>query len=146
MTASTEGTALEIRRVLPGSPEEVFRAFTDPGLMARWMSPVGTAEADVDLREGGRFRLVMRGDGREIEHTGEYRTVSPPTLLVFTWRSPFTGGSDSLVTVRLAGRGPDTELLLVHERLPGGAAESHAGGWGGMLDRLASSLPPGAEE
>jgi uncharacterized protein YndB with AHSA1/START domain len=136
----TEESAVEVRRILPGPPGEVFRAFTDPELMARWMSPVGIAEAEVDLHEGGRFRLVMRGEDREIEHTGEYRTLRPPGLLVFTWRSPFTGGADSLVTVRLAEHGPDTELLMVHEQLPPGGAESHGGGWGLMLDRLRAEL------
>jgi uncharacterized protein YndB with AHSA1/START domain len=139
-TEPADEMALEVRRVLPGPPVEVFRAFTDPALMSRWMSPVGTAEAEVDLREGGRFRLVMRGEDREIVHTGEYRTVRPPSLLVFTWRSPFTGGAVSLVTVRLTERGPSTELVLVHEHLPPGAAESHTGGWGRMLDRLRTEL------
>ncbi len=139
-TEPAEETALEVRRVMPGPPAEVFRALTDPELMSRWMSPVGAAEAEVDLREGGRFRLVMRGEDREIEHTGEYRTVRPPSLLVFTWRSPFTGGMESVVTIRLAERGPDTQLVLIHEQLPPGAAESHTGGWGRMLDRLRSEL------
>ncbi|HEY7280106.1 MAG TPA: SRPBCC domain-containing protein [Actinomycetota bacterium] len=129
-------TGLEIRRVLPATPEEVFRAWTDPELMARWMSPVGTAEAEVDLRAGGSFRVVMRGAGRELEHTGEYRTVEPPALLVFTWSSPFTGDGPSVVTVRLAEHDGGTELTLTHEHLPPGAAASHAGGWGRMIAKL----------
>lgn len=138
--AAGAGTGLEIRRVLPAPPDDVFRAWTDPVVMARWLSPVGSAEAEVDLRVGGAFRLVMRGDGREIEHTGEYRAIEPPTLLVFTWVSPFTGSTGSLVTVRLATHGDGTELVLTHEALPPGGADSHAGGWGRMLDRLAGVL------
>ena len=72
--------------------------------MAQWMTPAGTASAEVDLRVGGRFRLVMAYEHLRIEHTGEYQVIKPPALLVFTWRSEFTGMRDTLVTVRLTER------------------------------------------
>lgn len=128
-------TGIELRRHLPAPPEEVFRAWTDPELMSQWMT-LGTATASVDLRVGGAFTLVMSGEGMTIEQTGEYLEVEPPHLLVFTWRSPFTGGEPSEVTVRLTSEGSGTELVLVHQQLPPDAVESHAGGWGQMVERL----------
>ena len=62
---------------------------------------MGTVEADVDLRVGGRFRIVMRDRDTEIDHTGRYLVVEPPTRLVFTWVSAFTGPEPSLVTIDL---------------------------------------------
>lgn len=131
-------TTLETRRRLQAPPERVFVAFTDPALLARWMTPVGIARAEVEVRVGGTFRIVMSGAGREIEHTGEYLEVDPPRRLRFTWQSPYTGPEPSVVEVTLRAIEGGTELTLIHRLLPPGAAASHAGGWGTMLDRLAA--------
>lgn len=133
-------TSLELRRLLPASAEEVFAAWTDPELMGRWLSPVGHAEVEVDLRVGGRFRVSMVGEDRRIDHIGEYLEVAPPRRLAFTWASPYTGPEPTVVTVELRPAEDGTELLLIHERLPRDQVEPHAGGWGRMLDRLAEEV------
>lgn len=132
---------VEIERRLPAPIEEVFRWWTDPDRLSAWMSPVGTAEAEVDLRVGGLLRIVMRGGDTVIEHHGRYVEIVPPTRLVFTWASPFTGTDPSVVTVELkpASAG-ETVLRLIHAALPEAVAESHRGGWGSMLERLALGL------
>ena len=132
--------ALEIRRVLPAPPERVFAAWTDAAWLSRWMSPVGHARVDADPRPGGRLHVVMVGGGREIEHVGEFLEVEPPHRLSFTWSSSYTGDRPSRVTVELAATDGGTRLTLRHERLPAGAASSHRGGWGSMLERLAGHL------
>ena len=63
--------ATEIHHRPPAPIGEVFRWWTEPDLLKEWMTPIGTVEADVDLRVGGRLRIVMKGDGRVIEPTGE---------------------------------------------------------------------------
>jgi uncharacterized protein YndB with AHSA1/START domain len=136
---------LEIRRILPATPERVFAAWTDASWLARWMSPVGHARVEADPRPGGRLHVVMVGDGREIEHVGEFLEVERPHRLSFTWSSPFTGDQPSVVTIELAATDEGTDLTLRHERLPAGAAASHRGGWGSMLERLASLLAPEQE-
>ena len=109
------------------------------------MSPVGTVEAQVDLRVGGALRIVMRGEGTVIEHFGEYIEIDPPRRLVFTWASPFTGAEPSLITLELEPERADaTQVLLAHSRLPESVAKSHRDGWGTMLDRLSGKLPAGA--
>lgn len=133
-------TSLEIRRLLPASVEEVFAAWTDPELMGRWLSPVGHAEVEVDLRVGGRFRVSMVGEDRRIDHTGEYLEIAPPRRLAFTWASPYTGPEPTVVTVELRPTGDGTELLLTHGGLPEDQVEPHSGGWGRMLDRLAGEV------
>ena len=138
------GQGLHVQRRLPGSPEQAFAAWTEPRLLARWMSPFGSAEAEVDLRVGGAFSIVMRGPGQEIRHTGTYLELEPPHRLVFSWVSPYTGPEPSRVSVTLKASGADeTELTLVHDCLPAGQVESHQGGWGQILDHLAALLAGG---
>lgn len=136
---------IEIRRLLPAPVAEVFSWWTQAERLREWMSPVGTVDAEVDLRIGGALRIVMRSGDTVIEHIGKYIEIEPPRRLVFTWASPFTGDEPSLVTVELE---PDvtegteaTRLHLVHALLPEPAATSHRDGWGTMLDRLAGMLP-----
>jgi uncharacterized protein YndB with AHSA1/START domain len=137
---------IEIRRRLPAPVAEVFRWWTEPDRLQEWMSPIGTVEAEVDLRVGGALRIVMRGDGTVIEHFGEYLEIEPPRRLVFTWRSPFTGAEPSLVTLELEPEGASaTQLRLVHSRLLESALTSHRDGWGAMLDRLRGQIPAGVQ-
>jgi uncharacterized protein YndB with AHSA1/START domain len=136
------GAPLVVRRTLSASPERVFAAWLEPQSMARWLSPFADAVAEVDARVGGAFRVVMRGLGREIEHTGTYQEIDRPRRLVFTWISPYTGSEPSLVTVELTPVSPGdrTELTLTHERLPVDQVASHGGGWGTMLEHLETYL------
>jgi uncharacterized protein YndB with AHSA1/START domain len=137
----SDAPAIEIHRRLPASIDEVFRWWTDPDLLQEWMTPVGTVEADVDLRVGGRLRIVMTDEGRVIEHIGQYLEIDPPRRLVFTWVSTYTGSVPSLVTVELSAVGDDlTDLRLVHARLPDSSARWHRGGWDAMFDRLGGRL------
>jgi uncharacterized protein YndB with AHSA1/START domain len=136
---------IEIRRRLQAPVGEVFRWWTEADRLREWMSPVGTAEAHVDLRVGGLLRLVMRGDGIVIEHVGEYIEIEPPRRLVFTWASAFTGAEPSLITLELEPEGANaTNLHLVHSRLPESIVTTHRQGWGAMLDRLSGRLSEAA--
>ena len=130
--------SIVVQRTIGAPPDRVFEAFTRGDLLGRWMSPVGHAEVEVDPTVGGSLRVVMVGDGRRIEHVGEFLEVQPPHRLVFTWQSDFTGGLPTRVTVELVSAGGATDLTLRHELLPQPAASSHASGWGSMLDRLAA--------
>jgi uncharacterized protein YndB with AHSA1/START domain len=130
--------ALVVERVLPAEPEEVFDAWTTPSRMAAWMSPVGAAEAEADLRVGGSFRVVMVE--ARLEHTGEYLEIDPPSRLVFTWVSPFTGAEPSVVTVEMLPHDDGTRVVLTHERLPEDVVDGHRDGWRTMVGRLARVL------
>ena len=130
--------ALVVERVLSASPDEVFNAWTTPSRMAAWMSPVGAAEAEVDLRVGGSFRVVMVE--ARLEHRGEYLEIDRPRRLVFTWVSAFTGEDPSVVTVDMHAHDDGTRVVLTHERLPEDVVDGHREGWGTMIERLAGIL------
>ncbi len=127
---------VHIERLISASVDEVFAAWTEPALMANWLSPTGHAEVEADVRVGGRFRVTMVGNDLRLEHTGEYLVIDPPYRLSFTWLSPYTGGHASRVDVSLSAHGPATLLVLSHQQLPDETRGSHAGGWASMLDRM----------
>lgn len=138
---STSPPRARVTRTVRAGATDIFEAWTEPTAVAHWMTPAGTATAEVDLRVGGHFRLVMADEHLRIEHTGEYQVIQPPELLVFTWRSEFTGMRDTLVTVRLTERGPrETEIEVTHELATDHEASSHASGWTQLLGRLQTYL------
>jgi uncharacterized protein YndB with AHSA1/START domain len=137
--AAADDRTVRLTRAIAAPPERVYRAWLDPAILAQWISPVGHAVVSVDPRPGGRFRVVMVGAGREIEHVGSYRELVPDRRLVFTWRSPYTGG-DSVVSVELEPAGRGTRVSLVHEGLPEDQVGPHSGGWVAILDRLAATV------
>ena len=132
---------VDVRRRLPAPVNEVFAWWTEADRLQEWMSPVGEVEAQVDLRVGGAFRIVMKSGDTVIEHTGEYVEIERPRRIVFTWVSRFTGSEPSIVTVELAAAGEgETDLHLVHSRLPEAVASSHRDGWEKMFERFAGKL------
>jgi len=135
---------LDLMRVLPAEPEEVFAAWTRPELMARWFAPAPLVPATVtaDARVGGRFEVEMqRPDGSTVQVWGEYLEVVPPERLVFTWEFREHPQTRSEVTVQLRSSAGGTQLRLIHRRLPDATEISrHRHGWEGCFDALARFL------
>jgi uncharacterized protein YndB with AHSA1/START domain len=71
------------------SAAEVFEAWTTAESVAQWWDPTGAplAICEIDLRVGGVFRWINRGEiGAQHPFTGVYREISPPDRLVFDAR------------------------------------------------------------
>jgi uncharacterized protein YndB with AHSA1/START domain len=132
--------SLTLQRRLNASPAKVFRAWTEPAQILKWMHPSGTEmlHAEVEARVEGRFQLVMRGaDGAEHAVTGRYLEVVPDAKLVFTWTWQSAPERESLVTVALRPDGEGTLLTLTHEKFADeDARDKHASGWTSGLDGL----------
>jgi uncharacterized protein YndB with AHSA1/START domain len=80
---------VRIERVIAAPREQVFRAWTDPEVLRRWWGPgeFTTAFAEVDLRPGGEYLLVMQPPHGDPMHlAGTFREVVAPERLVYTWR------------------------------------------------------------
>jgi uncharacterized protein YndB with AHSA1/START domain len=126
-------TRLQITRLFSAPPERVWAAFTRPEALTAWFWPARLSPAvTADVRPGGRYRIEATG----MAVSGEYREVTEPTRLVFTWR--WDGEADeSLVTIELAAHDGKTELQLTHEQLDDqNTADMHAQGWNDCLERL----------
>ena len=134
--------SLTLNRHYPVAPEKVWRAWTDPKAIARWWGPGGpemVSVVEVDVRVGGRFRMVFGGpEGREHECAGIYREVVPNRKLVFTWCWPNTTPDRvSQVTILFKPAGGGTDLEFRHEQFFDEAArDRHKGGWSGTFDKL----------
>lgn len=138
-----------VRRAIEATAEEVFDAWLDPASLAAWMRPGGVlrSTAKVDPRVGGAFEVVMHAVAGPIVHTGVYRTIDRPKRLVFTWISPATHHTESLVTVEFHARQGTTEVVVTHEQLPDrDARPSHTEGWTQALDLLAARLGAARKE
>jgi uncharacterized protein YndB with AHSA1/START domain len=133
---------LSVRRRMPAPREVVYEAWIDPQGIREWMCPgdVVSAEASLDVRVGGSYRIVMKAKDRDHVHTGIYQIVEPPSKLVFTWTQE---GNDfpSLVTVVFLDYGDESELVLTHERFPSvDIMKRYESGWGKIADKFAEYL------
>jgi uncharacterized protein YndB with AHSA1/START domain len=126
---------------LAAPPAEVFRMFTDPARLSRWIG----ISAELQPSPGGRFRFEVQ-PGQFCE--GEYLVVEPPGRLVLTWgwTDPWFDlpPGSSRVEVTVEPSPPGTRLRLVHDRLPGEVRGIHDEGWVLFLARLSAVLA-GAE-
>jgi len=134
--------SLRLARHYPATPEKVWRAWTDAEALKRWWGPDAAdrvSVAELDVRVGGRFRIVFGGP-RGIEHEvqGVYKEVVPPRKLVFTWTWPNTTPErESVVTLLFKAVDAGTELDFRHEQFFDEAArDGHRRGWSAALDKL----------
>lgn len=143
--AVDDKTRLRIRRFFDAPVAAVYAAWTQPSQLAHWMGPsddFGPAQAALDLRVGGRYRIVMPApDGETHRVGGVFREVVPERRLVYTWAWESTPERESEVTVEFHASGRGTELVLTHRRFfDTDARDRHAHGWNGCLARLARYL------
>ncbi len=136
---------LVVRRTFPARAERLFQAWTTPEALKRWCAPgpMTVPAAEVDLRVGGAFRIVMRGpDGAAHNAVGVYREIDPPRKLVFTWRwedKPEMG--ETLVTLEFLAADSGTEVVLTHSGFPNESERrNHETGWMGCLEKLATAV------
>lgn len=141
-TAATQ--ALRVSRTITANAERLFRAWTDPEELRHWWRMDGEgwefAEASIDLRVGGRYRLGMTSpEGKVHVAVGEYREIRRPTRLAFTWdwEAPSPAVGETLVTVEFRPAGNRTEVVITHERFTNpDRVPRHEQGWNELLGRL----------
>ena len=79
---------IRITRDFAATPEQLFRAHTDPELFARWVGPDGTTTTldRWDASTGGSWRYVGTHDGKEFAFHGSFHDVRPDRIVqTFTW-------------------------------------------------------------
>ncbi|MCL3817216.1 SRPBCC domain-containing protein [Aeromicrobium wangtongii] len=90
VTINDEGThAITIVREFDHPVDKVFRAMTQPELIARWIGPYGYDNVEVtnDAAHGGTWTLVQRNDDGEHRFRGVFHGDATPelTLRTFEW-------------------------------------------------------------
>lgn len=79
--------AVTITREFAATPDKVFRAWTEPELVAQWMGPksVEMRIDEWDARRGGEWRYAAFRDGEELAtFYGSFHDVRPDRI-VQTW-------------------------------------------------------------
>jgi uncharacterized protein YndB with AHSA1/START domain len=119
----------------------VYKAFTTPELVRRWWhaNRGEMTVAEIDLREGGKWRYVMVAEGGfEVGFHGEYREIVPNERLVST--EIFEGMPDAeavnTMTLTEADGRTTLEILVQHASKEHRDAHIESGMEAGMQDAM----------
>lgn len=139
----------EVRLVrrLDAACERAFDAWLDPQMIGQFMFGPALREEevlrlDVDPRVGGAFSFLVRRQGTEIDHVGNYLLIDRPHRLAFTWGIAGESDGESRVAIEIVPAGEACDLTLVHAMQP--KWSEFAGrvktSWTRMLDALSTAL------
>jgi uncharacterized protein YndB with AHSA1/START domain len=139
---------VRLHRVIRTTPERLFRAFTTPEALAKWLPPHGFVGKvhEMDPREGGSWRMsfINLGSGNSHSFGGRYLDVVPGERLRYTSRfdDPNLPG-EMTTTIRLRQVSCGTELNAVQEGIPGMIPEEMCYlGWQESLTLLIQLVEP----
>jgi uncharacterized protein YndB with AHSA1/START domain len=144
--ARSAGLTLEIERVLDARRSVVFRAFSDPGELAKWWGPRGftTPSLVLHARVGAGYRIEMQPpQGARFYLSGEFRVVDPPARLAYTfaWEEPDLDDLATLVDLSFRDLGESTEVALRQGPFKTQARRRlHHDGWADSFDKLEGLL------
>jgi uncharacterized protein YndB with AHSA1/START domain len=132
---------VRIERTFQAPIDEVFDAWTSPEVMRRWLHPApdwGTPEAEVDLRVGGKVRVVMRRpDGSQAQAHGEYTLIDRPHRLVMTWVFNDAPANQQQLELTFEESDGATTVRLLNTRISTDERrDSQDWGWRGCLVEL----------
>jgi uncharacterized protein YndB with AHSA1/START domain len=137
---------IRVERIFNAPRERVWRAMTDPALIAQWWGRGNKLVIERnEVERGGHWRYVEHSDQGVHGFEGRYREVTPKDRIVRTFEWDGMPGYTILETAEFFDAGPDrtrvvsTSLFfspeerdgMLHSGMEGGMAESFA-----ALDRL----------
>jgi uncharacterized protein YndB with AHSA1/START domain len=140
-TAPSQTESLSFEFDLHHSPEKVWRALTDPVLLAEWLLPV----VELKLELGAEFTLKTQPQpGWDGTVNCRFLEIEPGKKLSYTW---VVGGMDTVVTFTLTPTASGSRLSLVHSGFKPHQKQNFGGaryGWklmGGKLVDLLAKIP-----
>jgi uncharacterized protein YndB with AHSA1/START domain len=99
---------IRMSRDFNGTPEQLFRAHTDPALFAQWVGPdaMETRVVEWDARSGGSWRYVSTRNGEEYGFRGCFHEVRPDRIVqTFTFEGQPDGVALETLWFEDLGRG-----------------------------------------
>lgn len=111
-----------IVKMLNARRDEVFQAWSEPGLIREWMHPGGRQLSDVnmDFSPGGSFRIDLADPSGTLSHMGNFLDIKPPKSLSFTW-VPADGRSQPIqVDISFDQVGDATRMTITHDLMDSG--------------------------
>jgi uncharacterized protein YndB with AHSA1/START domain len=137
---------IRIERIVDATRDRVWRAFTDPALVAQWWGRGNTLVIErMEVERGGHWRYVERTPEGVHGFEGRYREVTPPERIVrtFEWDGmpahvmveattfeDLSDGRTKIVTTSLFHTREERDGMI-NSGMEGGLNESYA-----ALDRL----------
>lgn len=124
----------------------MFGSCVEPETLAAWWGPAGftAPSVDLDVREGGRYRITMQPpDGEAFHLTGRYTEVDPPRLLafMFEWEEPDPDDRETFARLSFLDDREGTRLVVEQGLFATEARRAlHEAGWTEALERLAQVL------
>ena len=108
LTAQSQSTSLSFEFDLHHLPAKVWRALTDPVLLAEWLLPV----VGLELEPGAAFTFNAQPQpGWDGVVDCQFVEIEAQRKLSYTWR---VGGMDTVVTFTLTPTASGTRLSLLH--------------------------------
>jgi uncharacterized protein YndB with AHSA1/START domain len=146
LTTPTDRT-IHVERIFDATRDRVWRAYTEPALVAQWWGRGNKLVIEkMEVERGGHWRYVEHTpDGETHGFEGRYREVTPQERIVRTFEWDGMPGHTILETVELTDLGDGrtrivgTSLFftteerdgMLHSGMEGGMAQSYE-----ALDRL----------
>jgi uncharacterized protein YndB with AHSA1/START domain len=143
MTAQSQTEAISFDFDLQHPPEKVWRALTDPVLLAEWLLPV--VDRKLELEPGAAFTFKTQAyPGWDGTVNCRMLEIEPQRKLSYAWTVPFL---DTVVTFTLTPTSSGTRLSLVQSGFTSEQKRESGGaryGWtmmGGKLVDLLARVP-----
>ena len=84
--ATPTDRTIVVERVFNAPREKVWRAHTDPKLLAQWWGRGNKLDIQTyELKAGGKWRFVEHSDGGTHGFSGEFKEVTPMSRIVMTF-------------------------------------------------------------
>ena len=99
----------QVSRVIPAKADEVWETLTSKKGMKAYMMG---ADVETDWKVGSPITMKGEFNGKPYEDKGEVRSFEPGKALSYTHVSSAAPDAEHLVTVELAPRGDQTEVMI----------------------------------
>jgi len=146
MTLNTEVTfgdrELTITRIFDAPRSLVFAAWTEPTHLMRWFAPNNftVPACEMEFRDGGKFRLCMRGLGKDHWMNGVFREIVEPERIV--WSGMLDNDTNEVLTTVTFAELDGRTRLTVHQTfsIETDSTRGAPQGWTETLGNLAEFL------
>ena len=110
----TSDRELHVERIFNAPRDRVWKAMTDPSLLAQWWGRGNKLVVEKhELKKGGHWRVVEHSSGQAHGFEGRFAEIVAPTKIVQTFEWDGMPGHVSLETMQLEDLGDGRTKLVV---------------------------------
>lgn len=114
ITANPGEQVVDVERVIDAPIADVYRAYTEPELVSKWLGPRGFTMdiSEWDVRAGGSWAFVHHGDGGHFAFRGVYHSIEPRVSMLQTFEYLGAPGHVSLERIDFEDLGASTRVHI----------------------------------